>query len=57
MTVERSKFFTSPWVAMDKFPMKLQADEYDVIEMLCAPSDMKWYSKDFGDPASGIVKK
>jgi len=44
-------------VAMDKFPMKLQSDDYDVIEMLCAPSDMESYSKDFGDPASGIVKK
>jgi hypothetical protein len=57
VTVEDPKFFTRPWVAMDKFPMKLQSPDYDVIEMLCAPSDMESYSKDFGDPASGIVKK
>ena len=57
VTVDDPKFFTRPWVAMDKFPMKLQSDDYDVIEMLCAPSDMESYSKDFGDPASGIVKK
>jgi NAD(P)-dependent dehydrogenase (short-subunit alcohol dehydrogenase family) len=57
VTIEDPKFFTGPWVAMDKFPMKLQSDDYDVIEMLCAPSDMESYSKDFGDPASGIVKK
>ncbi len=57
VTIDDPKFFTKPWVAMDKFPMKLQSDDYDVIEMLCAPSDMESYSKDFGDPASGIVKK
>ena len=57
VTVEDPKFFTKPWIAMDKFPMKLQSPDYDVIEMLCAPSDMESYSKDFGDPASGIVKK
>ncbi len=57
VTVTDPKFFTQPWVAMDKFPMKLQAPDYDVIEMICAPSDMESYSKDFGDPASGIVKK
>ena len=57
VTVDDPQFFTKPWVAMDKFPMKLQSPDYDVIEMLCAPSDMESYSKDFGDPASGIVKK
>jgi hypothetical protein len=41
---------------MDKFPMKRQANDYDIIEMLCAPSDMKSYGTDFADPASGIVK-
>jgi len=25
--------------------------------MLCAPSDMESYKNDFGDPASGIIKK
>lgn len=57
VTVEDPKFFTRPWVAMDKFPMKLHTADYDIIEMLCAPSDMESYSKDFGDPASGLVKK
>jgi hypothetical protein len=54
VTVEDSKMFTKPWVAMDKFPLKLQTPDYDIIEMLCAPSDMLQYSTDFGDAASGI---
>ena len=56
VTVEDPKFYTKPWVPMDKFPMKLQAPDYDIIEMLCAPSDMESYSTDFGDPASGIKR-
>src|SRR4029434_10037297 len=47
VTVEDPKFFTMPWVAMDKFPMKLQSPDYDIIEMLCAPSDMESYKNDF----------
>jgi hypothetical protein len=52
VTVDDPKMYTRPWVPMDKFPMKLQSPDYDVIEMLCVPSDMENYSKDFGDPAS-----
>jgi hypothetical protein len=57
VTVEDSKFYTHPWVAMDKFRMRLQTPDYDVLEMLCIPSDMEGYSKDFGDPASGVESK
>ena len=54
VTVDDPKFYSKPWVPMDKFPMKLQANDYDIIEMLCAPSDMSSYKEDFADPASGI---
>jgi len=57
VTIEDPKLYTKPWVAMDKFPMKLQANDYDVVEMLCAPSDMEAYKDDFADPASGITGK
>ena len=57
VTVEDPKFFTKPWVAMDKFPMRLQSSDYDIIEMLCVPSEMEAYSKDFGDAASGVDGK
>jgi hypothetical protein len=54
VTVTDPEFYTKPWVPMDKFPMKKQAPDYDIIEMLCAPSDMESYGTDFADPASGI---
>jgi hypothetical protein len=57
VTVEDPKFFTKPWVAMDKFPMRLQSADYDIIEMLCVPSEMEAYSRDFGDAASGVESK
>ena len=56
VTVDDPKFYSRPWVPMDKFPMKLQANDYDIIEMLCVPTDMESYHKDFADPASGIIK-
>ena len=56
VTVDDPKFYSRPWVPMDKFPMKLQADDYDIIEMLCVPSDMESYHTDFADPASGIIR-
>jgi hypothetical protein len=57
VTIDDPKMYTKPWVAMDKFPMKLQTSDYDIIEMLCIPSEMEAYSKDFGDPASGVDSK
>jgi hypothetical protein len=56
VTVDDPKFYSRPWVPMDRFPMKLQAPDYDIIEMLCVPSDMEAYHKDFADPASGFIR-
>jgi hypothetical protein len=57
VTIDDPKMYTRPWVAMDKFPLKLQTSDYDIIEMLCIPSEAEAYSKDFGDPASGVDSK
>jgi hypothetical protein len=54
VTVDDPKMYTRPWVAINKFPMKLQSREYDVTEMMCIPSEIEQYSKDYGDPASGV---
>ena len=53
VTIDDPKMYTKPWVAM-KFPMKLQSPDYDVVEMMCIPSEMQQYNKDYGDPASGV---
>jgi hypothetical protein len=57
VTVDDPKMYTKPWVAVNKFPMKLQAPDFDVVEMMCIPSEIAAYDKEYGDPASGVEKK
>ena len=54
VTIDDPKMHTKPWVALNKFPMRLQSPDYDVVEMMCVPSEMEQYYKDYGDPASGV---
>jgi len=57
VTVDDPKMYTRPWVAVNKFPMRLQSPEYDVPEMMCIPSEQEEYYKDYGDAASGVDRK
>ena len=50
--IDDPKMYTKPWLAMDKFPMKLQPPDFDVREMICSPSDFAEYNKLVGSPAS-----
>lgn len=52
MLIDDPKMYTKPWLAMDKFPMRLLPDDMDVREMLCSPSDLKSYNDVIGDPVS-----
>jgi hypothetical protein len=53
VTIDDPKMYTKPWVAMNKFPMKLEDPHRDIMEMYCSPSEMERYNKLFGDPSSG----
>jgi hypothetical protein len=57
VTVDDPKMYTKPWVALNKFPMRLQSPDYDVVEMMCIPSEEQQYYKDYGDQASGVESK
>ncbi|PYU29861.1 MAG: hypothetical protein DMG31_15720 [Acidobacteria bacterium] len=57
VTIDDPKMYTKPWLALNKFPMRLQSPDYDVVEMMCIPSEMEQYYKDYGDPASGVDDK
>jgi len=57
VTIDDPKMYTKPWVAMNKFPMRLQSPDYDVVEMMCIPSEEEQYYKEYGDQASGVVSK
>ena len=53
VTIDDPQMYTKPWVAMDKFPMKLQPPDLDIWakyqqEMICAPSDVKAYNDSIG---------
>ena len=56
VTVDDPKMYTKPWVAMNKFPMRLQSPDYDVQEQMCIPSEQEQYYKDYGNQASGVAK-
>jgi hypothetical protein len=38
VTIDDPKMYSKPWLAM-KFPMSLQSPDYDVVEMMCIPSE------------------
>jgi hypothetical protein len=52
VTIDDPKMYTKPWVALDKLRFYLQPANYDVREMICAPSDSAEYDKLIGNPAS-----
>ena len=57
VTIDDPKMYTKPWVAMNKFPMKLQDAHTDVMEMYCSPSELERFNKLIGNPASGLDGK
>lgn len=52
VTIDDSKMYTKPWIAMNKFPMKLEDPHRDVMEQYCSPTEMENYNKRFAHPAS-----
>jgi hypothetical protein len=52
VTIDDPKMYTKPWVAMNKFPMKLEDPHRDVMEQYCSPSEMEDYNRRFANPAS-----
>ena len=50
--IDDPKMYTKPWLAMDKFPMRLLPSDFDVREMICSRSDFDEYDKLIGNPAS-----
>jgi len=46
------KFYTKPWVALDKLSLRLQSRHFDIPEMECAPLETQKYDKFFSNPAA-----
>jgi hypothetical protein len=41
-------------VALDRLPLRLQQDNFDIREMECSPSEFARYNKEFAEPAAGV---
>lgn len=54
ITIDDPKFYTKPWVALDKLPLRLQSSGFEIMEMECSPSETAEYNKKLGNPASGV---
>ena len=57
--IDDPKMYAKPWVAMNKFPMKLLPPDFDVREQMCSVSEYMKYNKamGFGNPTLGTDGK
>jgi len=51
--VDDPKMYTKPWMALYKLPFDLRPPDYDIREMIYAPSDVEEYNRLLGKPVSG----
>jgi hypothetical protein len=56
MTINDPKYYSKPWLALNKFVLRRLPDDYDWLEYVCSPSDILDYNSVIGDPISGARK-
>jgi hypothetical protein len=56
ITIDDPTYYSKPWVALDRLPLRLQPDTFDIREMECSPSEFARYTKEFAEPAAGVQK-
>jgi hypothetical protein len=54
VTIDDPVYYSRPWVALDRLPLRLQPDTFDIREMECSPSEFARYTKEFAEPAAGV---
>jgi len=52
VTIDDPPIYTKPWVALDKIPLHLRSDEFDVREMICSPTETEEYNKTVTNPVA-----
>jgi hypothetical protein len=45
MTIDDPKVYTKPWLALNKIQMHLLPANFDLVEMMCSPSELAEYNK------------
>src|SRR5262249_5218094 len=51
VTLTDLKYYTKPWLALDKLKMLLAPDDFHAREMVCSPSEYQQYLKTFAPSA------
>ena len=52
VTIIDPAYYTKPWNALDKYPLRLQSKSFDIREMVCSASEAAEYNKEIGDQAA-----
>jgi hypothetical protein len=55
LTIIDPKMYTKPWVALNKFTLRLQPDWFDIREMVCSASEAADYNKTVADQAAAAA--
>ena len=50
VTIDDPKYYSTPWVALDRLPFHLMPANYDMQDMICAPSEVNSYNKLHANP-------
>ena len=56
IAIDDPKYYTRPWVALDKLPYRLQSPGLEIPEQECVPSETAKYDRLFANPAAGVSK-
>ena len=57
LTITDPKYYTMPWKALDKYPLRLQSDSFDIREMVCSESEAEIYNKEIAEEAAAEQKQ
>jgi hypothetical protein len=57
VTITDPAYYTKPWNALDKYPLRLQSASFDIREMVCSESEAAEYNKEVGEAAESKNKK
>jgi hypothetical protein len=49
VTINDPKMYAEPWQGLNKFPLHLQAADFDMEEFLCSPIDIEEYNRQVGN--------
>ena len=56
VTIIDPQLYTKPWNALDKYPMRLQSEDFDIREMVCSESEATEYNKEIAEEAAQAKK-